>query len=235
MTHILHHYQAADVQQVSRLIATHGQVLTAIRFHQVNFSQQSLVGMTFQQCEFVECSFIEADLSGVHFSECVFVSTPTPCDFSKSNLSGALFQQCDLSHTVWRDVEAIGLRLESCQLSHMVLSNAVFAGTATAQSQLTLRQCDCQGMELSHLVIDGVNLTGCQLRDIKVNQVVMSHCNFAGSLVNACEAVDWDLSYSDLREADVLHLNQATTQLAGAYVNEYQAKTLNLTSVVRIA
>ncbi|MCA2017410.1 pentapeptide repeat-containing protein [Vibrio tritonius] len=235
MTHILHHYQAADVQQVSRLIETHGPALKGMRFQRVNFDQQAFLGVHFEQCEFVECSFIEADLSGVHFSDCTFVSTPQACDFTKANLTDVHFTRCDLTYAKWQDVQALGVQLNTCQLGHMIIANANFATDINSQSRFMMHQCDCEGIDLRDLVIDGVNLTQCQWRDIKVNHVVMSHCNFTGSLLNASDAVEWNLSYSDLREADIVNIDQNTTNLAGAYVNEYQANALNLGEQVRIA
>jgi uncharacterized protein YjbI with pentapeptide repeats/beta-lactamase regulating signal transducer with metallopeptidase domain len=154
------------------------------------------------------CDFENQNLAGKNFAG----SNLTGSDFSHSNLQGANFDGANLSGVDFEGADLRnasfsganlsganldGAKLEGANLDHANLSGSDLDVRALSQTQIRAYLPRCNGCDLH-----GANLSGMDLRGIKLTGVDLSHANLRGANLQDAIFSGVDFSGADLRGAN---------------------------------
>ena len=154
------------------------------------------------------CDFENQNLAGKNFAG----SNLTGSDFSHANLQGANFNGANLSGVDFeganlRDASFIGAnlsganlgsaKLDGANLDHANLSGSDIDVRTLSQAQIRAYLPRCSGCDLH-----GANLSGMDLRGIKLTGVDLSHANLRGANLSGAIFSGVDFSGADLRGAN---------------------------------
>lgn len=166
----------------------------------------------FHGLELERCSFVGANLQKASFYDCTFMG----CDLSNANLTGAYFART---------------RLEDCKLEGAQLTDAIVRSSRFVR-------CQCRYVGFGGAKLEGVTLSGCDMREAFMNEVRLRR----STRFESCSLVRADffrtpLKGTDLSTCDIsgIMVSDTRSELRGAIIGVEQAVDVALMLGVRIA
>ena len=160
-------------------------------FSGLALSEETVKGVTFEECAFEDCSLITCRLEGCRFINCTFkgciLSAVVPMN---SRFDEASFTNCKVIGIDWtRTAEVRKLRFSDCQLNY---SNFRF------------------------LDLPGLKMERCQVQDADFIEAKLKGASFARSDLEKSRFFKTDLSGADFRGAANYSIDPATNTLKKA-------------------
>ncbi len=171
-----------------RVVASVGDVHGGMNCSGCDFENQNLAGKTFAGSNLTGSDFSHANLQGANFNG----ANLSGVDFEGADLRNASFAGANLS-----GANLVGAKLDGANLDHANLSGSDIDVRSLSQAQIRAYLPRCNGCDLH-----GANLSGMDLRGIKLTGVDLSHANLRGA--NLADAIfsGVDFSGADLRGAN---------------------------------
>ncbi len=171
-----------------RVVASVGDVHGGMNCSGCDFENQNLSGK----------NFAGSNLTGSDFSH----SNLQSANFNGANLSGVDFEGADLRNASFNGANLSGANLAGAKLDGANLDRANLSGSdidvrTLSQAQIRAYLPRCSGCDLH-----GANLSGMDLRGIKLTGVDLSHANLRGANLAGAIFSGVDFSGADLRGAN---------------------------------
>jgi len=190
-----------------------------------NFSDARMPGKDFTHQNLTGSDFADADLKGARFDG--------------SNLSGANFSNADLRDASFVDANMSGCDLEDARLDGARFDGAMLSGCSVNIKKLSPSQarwflgnctgCDFAGANLSGLDLRGIKVTGIDLSGASFRNadlagatfsgIDFSNVDFSGANLNNTTFSGCEFGGADLRHVDLTHTNFVGSSLSGAVMN----------------
>ena len=101
---------AGNIEKDTGTLISHGYIRPAVlrgaRIYNLNWSNFTLSGVVFIECEFDKMDFSSADLRGSSFTDCSFVDcTFNDADLAGTNIHSCIFNRCTSDGVRWTGAE----------------------------------------------------------------------------------------------------------------------------------
>ena len=175
-------------------------------FHDLQFLQEVINSIAFEECIFIECDFSEST-----FEQCKFID----CQFTKCNLSLVNF-----AHSRFTDVA-----FEECKIIGVDWTKAVWPKIALFSpvkfTKSTLNDSSFFGLSLKEIVIEE-----CQARDADFREGDFSEANFTYTDFSNCLFNNTNLAGVDFSEAVNYTIDIFQNEIKGAKFSRYEVVSL---------
>ena len=171
-----------------RVVASADDIHGGMNCSGCNFENQNLAGKNFAGSNLTGSDFGHANLQGANFNG----ANLSGVDFEGADLRNASFTGANLS-----GANLNGAKLDGANLDHANLSGSDIDVRSLSQAQIRAYLPRCNGCDLH-----GANLSGMDLRGIKLTGVDLSHANLRGANLANATFSGVDFSGADLRGAN---------------------------------
>jgi len=172
--------------------------LGAVKLHDTNLANATLIGADLEGAEARYCSLTGADLGGARLNRATFIGAALErTQFQRVSAQGLHVQ---MSHLPQADFE--GARLDGARFLQSVLDRARFRGASLVEAQfesVTLEDVDFRDADLSGAVLSRLDLRTCTFGGARLERAAL-----VGAHLDEANFEQVDLNSADLSEA-VLH------------------------------
>ncbi|GHB42170.1 pentapeptide repeat protein [Pseudovibrio japonicus] len=172
-------------------------------FNSIDFRES-----VWKDTEFPAGMFKSCDLREAKFENCSFYYADTrggAC-FRHADLSDVEFHNCDLRLTIFPYSQMFCIAFQNCRLTGASLEGCDFgkvAGRRALKPRATFTDCQLNYATLSDLDLEEGILTECDLTSSNLSNTNLTNADLKRSTLSDAETDDLDLTYADLRGANL--------------------------------
>ena len=158
-----------------------------VRFDHGQFDLAAFENCMFLNCRFEHCSFVDARLEGGKF-------------FDSSARDGCSFRNCDFSRSAWNICNLASVTFEQCELQEVAAEECNLRGVKFIKSNFfrgggkkpITHVAQFNACNLSYADMAAVTVSKCAFRNCQFTQTIMEDANFSdanltGSALSDCE------------------------------------------------
>ncbi len=191
-----------------------GKDLREARFRNCSFEPETeFNGIDFRESlwkdtQFPASTFKSCDLQEARFENCSFYHADTRggAYFRHADLSNVEFHNCDLRLTLFPYSQMFCIAFQNCRLTGASLEGCDFgkvAGKRALKPRATFTDCQLNYATLTDLDLEECILTDCDLSSSNLTNTNLTSADLQRSTLSDAETDDLDLSYADLRGANL--------------------------------